>query len=100
MQPAYDRILRSYAVSLLPSVPRTIQVTPIIFMKHCCARPSLLKSWKDTFANKTTNIIQVDGTVDNAKIAVNFAKHFESICTPFNSVRNRISLKMLIMSVE
>jgi len=35
-----------------------------------------------------TNIIQVDGTVDIATIAVNFAKHFEFISTPFNAVRN------------
>jgi len=38
--------------------------------------------------NKTTNIIQVDGTVDKTTIFVDFAKHFESICKSFNAVRN------------
>jgi len=44
----------------------------------CKSGSAFWKSWKAKF--KTTNIIQVGGTVDNATTAVNFAKHFESIC--------------------
>jgi len=55
----------------------------------CKSGPAFWKRWKAIFANKTTNIIQVDGIVDNATIVVSFANHFDSICTPFNAVRNR-----------
>jgi hypothetical protein len=50
--------------------------------------PDFWKIWKSKSESKSTNIIQVEGTVDNELIADEFAKHFESLCTPISAVRN------------
>jgi len=46
------------------------------------------KQWNSKFENKSSKVLQVNGSVDNATIAENFAKHFEKICTPHSPARN------------
>jgi len=47
------------------------------------------KSWKSKFPSKVSNIINVDRLVDEIEIVKHFAAHFEPVCTPHNSVRNK-----------
>jgi hypothetical protein len=54
----------------------------------CKSGPDFWKVWNSKFENKSNRVIQVDGTADGGLIAEKFAKHFESNCTPFSSVRN------------
>ena len=47
------------------------------------------KSWKSKFPSKLSNTINVDGLVDEIEIVKHFAAHFEQVCTPHSSVRNK-----------
>jgi len=47
------------------------------------------KCWNAKIGTKSNNCIrQVNGIVDNATIAINFAKHFEQICQPHTASFN------------
>jgi len=47
------------------------------------------KSWKSKFPSKVSNTINVDGLVHEIEIVKHIAAHFEQVCTPHNSVRNK-----------
>jgi len=47
------------------------------------------KSWKSKVPSKVSNTINVDGLVDEIEIVNHFAAHFEQVCTPHSSVRNK-----------
>jgi hypothetical protein len=46
------------------------------------------KTWKSKFERKTKNEMQVDGITDRILIADKFAKHFETVCSPWNAERS------------
>ena len=46
------------------------------------------KIWKSKFPSASADIVHVDGIADCAINATNFARHFESTCNSFRTIRN------------
>ena len=46
------------------------------------------KIWKSKFDDKSNGVLQINGVSDPAEIVINFAKHFEKVCSPFSMKRN------------
>jgi len=51
------------------------------------------KVWKSKFPNASADIVQVDGVADCAVIAINFAKHFESVCKSVKTYNEALKTK-------
>ena len=47
------------------------------------------ESPKSKFPSKVRNTINLDGLVDEIEIVKHFSEHFEQVCTPHYSVRNK-----------
>ena len=53
--------------------------------------PDFWKIWKSKFERKSLSTqLQVDGTTDSILICENFAKHFETVCSPLNAERSNM----------